>query len=46
MTTIARTPDATFAPTWMGWAPRLALGWAVAYGAVRVWFATGRAHGC
>jgi len=43
MTTIARTPDATTAPSWLGWATRLALGWAVAYGAVRVWFATGHA---
>jgi hypothetical protein len=42
MTTIARTADARpAAPVWMTWAPRLALGWAVAYGGLRVWFATG-----
>lgn len=43
MTTLARTTDATSVPGWMVWAPRLALGWAIAYGAVRVWFAVGHA---
>lgn len=44
MTPIASTTDvARRVPAWMTWAPRLALGWAAAYGAVRVWFATGHA---
>ncbi|TDU90453.1 hypothetical protein EV138_4044 [Kribbella voronezhensis] len=54
MTTTARTPDASRQPTepgtgartgprWMPWAPRLALIWALTYGAVRVWFAIGHA---
>jgi len=38
-TTIA--PAGRTVPAWMTWAPRLTLVWAVAYGAVRVWFATG-----
>lgn len=41
MTTIAGTSDVARAvPVWMSWVPRLAVGWAVAYGGVRVWFAT------
>src|SRR4051794_5981679 len=42
MTMIASTTEvARRVPAWMTWVPRLALGWAVTYGAVRVWFATG-----
>jgi hypothetical protein len=44
MTTIVRTANVgQVAPRWMEWAPRLAVGWAAAYGGVRLWFATGHA---
>jgi hypothetical protein len=44
MTTIARTPVAQrLTPVWMARVPPAALAWATAYGAVRLWFATG--HG-
>lgn len=33
----------TSAPRWMTWAPTAVLGWAAAYGLVRVWFALGHA---
>lgn len=42
MTTTSTPPiDRTTIPAWMTWVPRLAVAWAVAYGGVRVWFATG-----
>ncbi|TDO54342.1 hypothetical protein EV643_101124 [Kribbella sp. VKM Ac-2527] len=44
MTTIVRTANVgQVAPRWMEWAPRLAVGWAAAYGGVRLWFAAGHA---
>lgn len=44
MTTSACTADVVrVPPAWMSWIPRLAFGWATAYGLVRVWFATGHA---
>lgn len=31
------------APRWMAWVPQAAVGWALAYGAVRIWWAVGDA---
>ncbi|MDX6265246.1 MAG: hypothetical protein QOH84_6934 [Kribbellaceae bacterium] len=49
MTTNTRTPDPPIAvqprltPGWMSWVPWATVGWTVAYGLVRLWFATGHA---
>lgn len=39
----AAWPHRPEVPWWMTWAPRVALSWALVYGAVRVWWATGAA---